>query len=241
VTGWTVARSPGGAGVPDGSAVHGYCQLVEVGEILASGRDADVFALGPVRVLRRFREGCDASAEVALMAHVAERGYPVPRVYEVNGGDIVMERLDGPTMLSSVLMGATGAKACGRTLAKLHNALHAIAPRISEDPADRVLHMDLHPDNVLLCKRGPVVIDWRNSTHGRPDLDSAVTALILAEVAVRDSPSVRAALTSFLREVDGEPVAMLDQAVDFRRADPNLPAEEWDLVSQAADFLRDGA
>jgi aminoglycoside phosphotransferase (APT) family kinase protein len=32
------------------------------------------------------------------------------------------------------------------------------------------LHGDFHPGNVVLTQRGPVVIDWRNTTEGPPDL-----------------------------------------------------------------------
>ena len=65
---------------------------------LAAGRDADVFGLSGGRVLRRLRHGVVAEHEVDVMRHVAAAGYPVPRVHDVDGGDIVMDRLDGPTM-----------------------------------------------------------------------------------------------------------------------------------------------
>jgi aminoglycoside phosphotransferase (APT) family kinase protein len=49
---------------------------------------------------------------------------------------------------------------------------------------DRLAHFDLHPENVLLSPRGPVVIDW--STAGRGDAadDVAFTWVILATSAV---------------------------------------------------------
>jgi len=33
----------------------------------------------------------------------------------------------------------------------------------------RIVHLDLHPENVMLTVSGPVVIDWRNATDGDPD------------------------------------------------------------------------
>jgi tRNA A-37 threonylcarbamoyl transferase component Bud32 len=54
---------------------------------LASGRDADVVAVDAQRVLRRYRHGGDA----AVMAYLAEAGFPVPTVYHVEGADLVME------------------------------------------------------------------------------------------------------------------------------------------------------
>ena len=35
----------------------------------------------------------------------------------------------------------------------------------------------------MMVSRGPVVIDWRNATDGAPDLDVALSAVILAQVA----------------------------------------------------------
>lgn len=42
-------------------------------DLIASGRDADVFALGDDRVLRRYRLGGDVGPEAELMAYVGER------------------------------------------------------------------------------------------------------------------------------------------------------------------------
>ncbi len=64
-------------------------------DLIASGRDADVFALGDDRVLRRYRLGGDVGPEAELMAYVGERGFPVPRVYDAAGPDLVLQRLHG--------------------------------------------------------------------------------------------------------------------------------------------------
>jgi aminoglycoside phosphotransferase (APT) family kinase protein len=42
-----------------------------------------------------------------------------------------------------------------------------------------VCHGDFHPDNVLLTKRGPVILDWMTATEGNPLGDVARTSLIL--------------------------------------------------------------
>jgi aminoglycoside phosphotransferase (APT) family kinase protein len=174
------------------------------------------------------------------MTHVASYGYPVPVVYDASGTDLVMERLDGPTMLDSLVSGDVRESAGGNVLAQLHNQLHAVPPRLP-DPEQRVLHLDLHPGNVLLCSRGPVVIDWRNTKEGSPDLDVALSALILAETAVggsRRSASARSLLAAFLMAVDGDPTTMLDQAVVLRSADPNLLDDELDRLGCAAELVR---
>jgi Ser/Thr protein kinase RdoA (MazF antagonist) len=161
---------------------------VERGELLGSGRMADVYALDERRVLRRYRDGTDASGEAAVMAHVAAYGYPVPAVFPAPEGarrsDLVLRRLDGPTMVAAILAGELTAERAGEMLAGLLHTLHRIPARLSRDPAVRVLHLDLHPENVLLTPDGPMVIDWANADEGPPGFDWAVSALILAEVAV---------------------------------------------------------
>ena len=72
------------------------------GELMGSGRSADVFAIGSGRVLRRFRTPWDVQAEAELMIFLREAGFPVPVVYDASGADLVMERLDGRDMLADL-------------------------------------------------------------------------------------------------------------------------------------------
>ncbi|MEH1095264.1 phosphotransferase [Micromonospora sp. CPCC 205739] len=208
---------------------------------LASGRDADVFALDDRRVLRRYREGGDVTAEAAVMAYVASHGFPVPRVYQARGADLVMERLDGPTMLSALLAGELHARQAASCLADLHHRLHALPPRLSECEDVRILHLDLHPENVMLTSRGPVVIDWRNATEGPADLDVALSAVILAQVAVEQahplaSPAAML-LDAFIDCVGGNLLTVLDQAVAMRRNDPALTPNERERLDAAAVLI----
>jgi aminoglycoside phosphotransferase (APT) family kinase protein len=68
-------------------------------------------------------------------------------------------------------------------LADLHDRLHAIAApswlRQMPDAGDRLVHLDLHPMNVLMSARGPVVIDWGNAARGDPLTDVANTYVLL--------------------------------------------------------------
>ena len=209
---------------------------------LASGRDADVFAIDSQRVLRRYRDGGDVTSEAAFMAYAAGLGYPAPHVYEADGTDLVMERLDGPTMTQALGAGDLDIEAGGALLADLHSRLHALPPRLSADPSDRILHLDLHPDNVMLTPRGPVVIDWRNATDGPADLDLALSALILAQVAVDETHEMAAGanllLTAFLEHAGGNPLRMVYRAVEIRRADPALTRDEVGRLPSAAHRLR---
>src|SRR5512134_133778 len=44
---------------------------------------------------------------------------------------------------------------------------------------DRLCHGDLHPDNVLMTRRGPMIVDWSNAFAGPPPADVARTAYLL--------------------------------------------------------------
>jgi hypothetical protein len=79
--------------------------------LLGSGRMADLYAIDDAWVLRRDREGRgDAAAEAAVMAHVRAHGYPAPPVRPpASHADLVMERLDGPTMLQALTAGTLDA------------------------------------------------------------------------------------------------------------------------------------
>src|SRR5688572_11290817 len=118
------------------------------------------------------------------MEHARSRGYPVPAARALNDTDIVMERVDGPTMLDDLARRPWSSLAHAGTLAQLHEQLHEItAPEWLPTPfgAGRsLLHLDLHPDNVILTARGPVVIDWPNAARGPAAADVAHTWIVMA-------------------------------------------------------------
>ncbi|MFI1096952.1 phosphotransferase [Streptomyces sp. NPDC020917] len=204
-------------------------------ELIGRGREADVYALDGARVLRRYRQGGPTEWEARVMAHVAAGGYPVPEVYEVTATDMVMERLTGPTMLDVLSRRPWQVGSLGRMLGRLHDRLHAFpAPawlprRFATAGDDRVLHLDLHPGNVLLTPRGPVVIDWRNAAAGDPAADLAMTMVTVGSV---DIPGVAVRLGrnllvhSVRRGSRTDPAGRIREAAEAKLADPHLtPAE----------------
>jgi aminoglycoside phosphotransferase (APT) family kinase protein len=210
-------------------------------QLLASGRDADVFAISAQRVLRRYRTGGDTAAEAYVMRYLAALGFPVPTVFSNEGPDLVMERLYGPTLLEALVAEDIDAVDAAALLADLHRQLHALPARVSTDADARILHLDLHPDNVVLSTRGPVVIDWRNAAEGPADLDVALSALILAQVAADETALLASVamtlLADFLRNVGGRPETMLSTAAAVRCCDPGLTADESGNLDRAALLL----
>ncbi|SEG90174.1 Phosphotransferase enzyme family protein [Actinacidiphila yanglinensis] len=187
------------------------------------------------------------------MNHLSAHGYPVPRLRPPGPSplpptDLVMRRLSGPTLLAAVQDGNVGPAAGGALLASLLHRLHAVPARIAADPAHRVLHLDLHPDNVMLTSDGPVVIDWCNSREGPAAWDWAMSALILAQAAVLGGPvaaAARAALTALLG--GGAPLAVLadpdgpalQEAVRMRTGNPTMSAAEVAAIRGAAALVRE--
>jgi Ser/Thr protein kinase RdoA (MazF antagonist) len=223
------------------------------GPLIGAGRAADVYAIGAGRVLRRYRRPFDVQAEAVMMRHLDQAGFPVPKVYDADGSDLVMERLDGRDMLVDLGRRPWLARRHARTLADMHNRLHQVAApagwREVLGPGDKVLHLDLHPGNVMLTSRGPVVIDWSNVASGPAGADVAMAYLIMASSEVDDLPvlvrpavsSVRAAvIRHFLLGARDDPAPHIARVARLRMADPNVRPSEADwLARRAAEAERE--
>jgi aminoglycoside phosphotransferase (APT) family kinase protein len=211
--------------------------------VLGTGRTADVFEHGDGEVLRRYRAPRDTEREVAGMQHARSHGYPVPEARALNDTDIVMDRLSGPTMLDDLGRRPWRIDRHAALLAELHQRLHKIpAPAWLPAPLAEgrsLLHLDLHPDNVMLTPRGPFVIDWPNVARGPGDADIAHTWIVLAcstptagayrQVLSRMGRGVF--LSRFLRRFDRSAlVTQIDAAATYRLANRTLPESELDAI-----------
>ncbi|WLQ42345.1 phosphotransferase [Streptomyces laculatispora] len=221
---------------------------MRIGQLLGTGRSADVYELDEEWVLRRYRVDLDATREMPVMSYLSASGYPVPRLgplpVSAGPGDLIMQRLSGPTMLESLVSGKLGGDEGSAMLAGLLADLHTVPARLSAHPEDRILHLDLHPGNVMLTAEGPMVIDWSNTEEGPPALDRAMTALILAQVAV--DPHIPAAagaralldtLMPLLAADDGIPARHLAAAAARRAANPTMSPAELALIDEASDLV----
>ena len=82
-------------------------------------------------------------------------GYPVPEVFDADGRDLVMEHLDGPTMLKVLGDRPWRFRRIADQLAELHTRLAGLQIDAGElpvrfEPAECLVHLDLHPGNVML-------------------------------------------------------------------------------------------
>ncbi len=199
-----------------------------------------MFALDETTVLRRYRTpGKRCEPEALTMRRVQALGFPVPVVHSAKGPDLVLDWVHGPTMRESVVAGTTTTEDSGRALADLHRRLHAL-PSPHGGGTDTIRHLDLHPDNVIMSPAGPVVIDWCNSDIGPPAVDVALTAVILAQVALSARPDASAArgiLSAYLAAVGPLRLSGLDQAIGYRSADRNASSAELDLLREVAELL----
>ncbi len=228
------------------------------GRLIGAGRAADVYELGGGKVLRRYRVGAGLAGDARLAAHVEREarlmeylrsaGFPVPRVFEVDGADMVMTRIDGIDLLSDLAKRPWRARAHARTLARMHDQLHEIeAPSWLPRPfgsGDRIMHLDLHPGNVMRTCAGPVVIDWSNGSAGPPGADVAMASLIMRISEVDDLPApvrlvagvVRGTVVrQFERRVGDDPRPHLMLVARNRLHDRNVRPSEAAILRRMLD------
>ena len=203
---------------------------------LASGRDCNVYALADGRVARWYKDGRSARGEAEVIRGVHELGYPVPRVDEWDGPKIVMERIDGPTLGEQLVAGTVTADEGARIQAELQGRLHALPWPGGES----LLHLDFHPLNVLIGPAGPVVIDWTNARPGPPGLDVAMSALILAGVALTlEFPEAGDLLTAYGAVAPAPYAEHLEAAARIRSDKPLTTDQELAVMAQAVQLARE--
>jgi aminoglycoside phosphotransferase (APT) family kinase protein len=218
----------------------------ETGPLLASGRDGDIFEFGPGLVLRRAKSGRVIEAEARTIAYANEHGYPVPKIHDVleGGTEIVMERIEGPMMADEMLRQPWKMSRYCRELADLHDRLHVIpAPDWVPDlGGDRLVHLDLHPLNVMMTASGPIVIDWPNAARGEPLLDVGISFLLLTCPRVPGSDLLNTALRQLRRGMGrtftkryrgAELDRQLVLAAALKSLDTNMSADEVAAIERA--------
>jgi aminoglycoside phosphotransferase (APT) family kinase protein len=135
-------------------------------------------------------------------------------------------------------------------LARMHDQLHEIqAPSWLNRPfgdreGDRVLHLDLHPGNVMLTADGPMIIDWSNGAAGPPGADIAMASVIMTTSEVDDLSLPirliaerirRRVITKFESTVSHDFRPYLSAVAKLRMIDRNVRPAEVIVLQQIVD------
>lgn len=165
----------------------------------------------------------------------------MPEVHELRAGEteLVMQRVVGPTMVEAFARKPWRVRSHARVLAELHDLVHAVdgpdwLPQLP-DGGDRLVHLDIHPLNVIYSPDGPVLLDWTNASRGHAETDAAHTWLIIASadtseeglVARLAGPVKGLVARRFVDELDRDAIVPYLRAVaDERARDRNTRASE---------------
>lgn len=166
------------------------------------GMTGQVFALDDVVL----RVGWPGVLDLeALAAAAGAAVVPVPAVlgrYDgAEGSVVLLPRIDAPTAATLTGLDAVSARRRGAACGRMQLALGEVPapaglPVVGPEGAGaRLLHLDLHPLNVLVAADGEVaaVLDWTNAAAGPPEYDRARTASILlldpVAIALRVDPT----------------------------------------------------
>ncbi|HET8929218.1 MAG TPA: phosphotransferase [Acidimicrobiales bacterium] len=235
--------------------------MSQPGRLIASGRDADIYDIGKGSVIRRTRTGRPLHHEAHVMGLAHAAGYPVPEVRGISddGRDLTLERIDGPTLLDELASHPWRVHRSADLLAELLVDLHQISamPDDTDDaghpdslrsastgPGPSLIHLDLHPLNVLVSPTGPIVIDWANAGAGVAEVDVAVTWLVMAAAAVPGGAAMavagRVLRDRFVQRLLGsfDRAALrrhLPTAAAWKIADANLDADERARMQDLVD------
>ncbi len=226
--------------------------MASFGQVIAEGRDTEILDHGPGLVLRRPRVPRSLAGEAQVMEWVRAQGYPCPAVVEVVDDGMIMERIEGRSMLDELMAHPWRLRSQATLLADLHGWLHRLVVPVElrgllpqpYGPGPTPLHLDLHPGNVMLGPQGPVVIDWSNAAVGPGAVDVAEAWLLMAAAGLPGSAIDRVTtavfrpllVRAFLHDTDRAAAAQwLPAVLARRRHDPNLSEQELSGMARVVD------
>src|SRR5258708_6284102 len=179
-------------------------------------------------------------------------GYPTPELFDVDGSEMLLERVRGESMLRDLGARPWRWRAYADLLADLHQQLHAIPPppglETGFGAGDSLLHLDLHPENVIIGAGGVSVIDWAGACRGRAAVDLTNTWVTMATseipggVVLRGIAGLmrRAFVARFLSHFDQDVlVEEISTVAQHRASDRNVTDAERVRISRMVVELRD--
>jgi aminoglycoside phosphotransferase (APT) family kinase protein len=214
----------------------------------AWGAGEFVLRVGDPAVIDAERAASSAAAEVL----------PVPAILDrAEVGDlsaVLLETLPGAPMAEVARCRPQVARTAGQACGAVHALLAGIPAPAGLRPAPgppagpvRVVHLDLHPLNILGNADGEVtgVLDWANAAAGDPDVDRARTWAILtldpAARARHDEPAWAALCDGWIESagLDVLPAAHRAWACTFMLDDlaRRYPPDELKHVAAARDAM----
>jgi len=128
----------------------------------------------------------------------------------------------------------------------------AALARLGELPEDdRLCHGDFHPDNIIMSRRGPVIIDWSDATKGNPAADVARTRLLisvgapvegrisgwLAKLARKRVLSLYTKLYLARSSISSESIEAWQLPVALTRMTEDIPGERDQLIAIVKNHL----
>ncbi|MBM45613.1 MAG: hypothetical protein CL458_05070 [Acidimicrobiaceae bacterium] len=198
---------------------------------------------GPGHVVRTSTHQLDLSREAEALEILADAGFPAPKLSQrLSTSSLVMERIDGPTMLEDLVSRPWTLGRHAKNLARLHRALGTVAaPQDWESVSegDSIVHLDLHPAAIRMSNGRPVVLNWNSSARGCSAFDAAVTYVILRTSESNNGRLGRLLVTSlrkrfakiFIKEFGaGEVLAYVREAAELRLLDVSLSPNEREAV-----------
>jgi aminoglycoside phosphotransferase (APT) family kinase protein len=166
-------------------------------------------------------------------------------VHHADGADMLMGKIVGPTMLEDFHRRPWRLVRHARLLAGLQRRLNGLqapdwlAAKAGVPGGDSVLHLDLHPMNVMLADDGPVVIDWTNATRGDASFDAAMSSVLMSTAElpnVAERLAVRLFVFSFGLFRGRRLVKRSTRAAaTFRLDDPNTTDLERDRLQRLTE------
>jgi Phosphotransferase enzyme family len=226
-------------------------ELVELG-----GETHTVFATGD-RVLRL---GTIANIERELVAaSAAAVVVPVPSILDraalTSGGAVLATRISGEHPWAPYSYEPNVARRRGAACGEVQMLLGTVpapdglpdigVPSTARPTSKRLLHLDLHPLNILMDEEDRVtaVLDWANAGAGDPSLDRARTATILylepQARAFASDPSWRAFVDGWVEaaQLDELPPESISWACNYMLEDlaDRYSANELAHVAAAVD------
>ena len=196
-----------------------------LGEKTGEGAFSEAYAWAPGQVVKLFKAGVShllGRHEVRMIRAVRAAGVPVPEVFGEVTLDgrfgIVLQRLDGPTLLQLTRTGAVTFDQAGAIVAALAMSIHKTPPppevlsmreymedQLGHDdgklipkhiateslpPGDGLCHTDLSPGNVIMTAEGPKLVDWAGAKRGPAVLELGFLHVVLSELGpeMADNP-----------------------------------------------------